>query len=156
MSAIMDRNKIAYLRAFIKLRPMQVILWITKCTVSKKSVSSSLCQIKQFLSYFQWKVFLYLLLRKNTSNQQKLNCGLTLYFCNNYFRWNSWFVCLRWYRESVISPNCLDHSNKVTVVIFLATYFLFNTIKPRSGNKSICFNLSLLTMNTRATFLITY
>lgn len=123
-------------------------------TVSKKSVSSSLCQIKQFLSYFQWKVFLYLLLRKNTSNQQKLKCGLTLYFCNNYFRWNSWFVCLRWYRKSVISPNCLDHSNKVTVVIFLATYFLFNMIKPRSGNKSICLNLSLLTRNTKAKFLI--
>lgn len=142
----MDRNKIAYLRAFIKLRPMQVILWITKYTVSKKkkkkeSVSWSLCQIKQFISYLQWKVFLYLLLRKNTSNQQKLNCGLTLYSCSNYFRWDSWFVCLRWYRKSFINPSCLDHSNTVTgVVIFLAMYFLFSMIKPRSSNKNICLN----------------
>lgn len=81
MSAIMDRNKIAYLRAFIKLCLMQVILWIPKCTVSRnESVSSSYVKSNNFSVTFSEKYFcIFFLFEKSTSNQQKLNWGLTQY-----------------------------------------------------------------------------
>ena len=153
----MDRNKIAYLRAFIKLRLMHVTLWTTKCTVSKKDddeeencvIFMSNQTISQLPSV---KIFLYPLFKTKYFNK-----SLTVHFFSNCFRWNSWFVCLRWYKTLSINTNCLDLSNKVTgLVVFLATYFLFNMIKTRSNKKAICLSLSLLTRKTKGKFLITY
>lgn len=116
----------------------QSVLSPKKKKKEEETVSSSLCQIKQFLSYLQWKYFCTFCLKKRKKLQQRHNWDLTVYFCSNCFRWNSWFVCLRWYRKSLISTSCLDHSNKVTgLVLFLATYFLFTTIKTRVIRKHL-------------------
>lgn len=159
MSAIMDRNKIAYLRAFIKLRVMQVILWITKCTVSKKEKACLYLCVKSnsFSVTFSEKYFCTFSLGTVLQVNETWLGPNTVYFCNICCGWNSWFVCLRWDQKTLIICNCLDHSNKVTgVAILLAMYFLSNMMKPRSDDKTICLNLSLLSRNPRAKFLITY
>lgn len=62
----MDRNKIAYLRAFIHLCLMQVT-HEPQNTLSGENVSSSLCPGRHFLSYGLCKEVYYLVLKENTS-----------------------------------------------------------------------------------------